>query len=64
VSLYCLAVLLRRAAPLSLLMPLLAATVPLAATLLAGPLLGEAINWPRMGLLTLACGVVAWASTV
>ncbi|MEZ5743599.1 MAG: hypothetical protein R3D89_07705 [Sphingomonadaceae bacterium] len=64
VSLYCLAVLLRGGAPLSMLMPLLAAVVPIAAMLLAGPLLGEAISWPRMGLLTLACVIVAAASAV
>jgi quaternary ammonium compound-resistance protein SugE len=64
VSLYCLAVLLREGAALGLLMPLMAATVPIGAILIATFVLGEAASWPRLGLLLLACAVVALASRV
>lgn len=62
VSLYCLAVLLHEGAALSLLMPLMAAVVPIGAIILAVVWLGEGPSWTRLGLLTLSCGIVALAS--
>jgi quaternary ammonium compound-resistance protein SugE len=64
VSLYCLALLLHEGAALSLLMPLMAAVVPMGAILLAVVWLGEGASWARLGLLTLSCAVVALASRV
>lgn len=64
VSLYCLALLLHEGAALSLLMPLMAAIVPMGAILLAVVVLGEGASWARLGLLTLSCAVVALASRV
>lgn len=64
VSLYSLALLLHEGAALSLLMPLMAAVVPMGAILLAVFLLGESASWLRLGLLTLSCAVVALASRV
>jgi quaternary ammonium compound-resistance protein SugE len=64
VSLYCLALLLHEGAALSLLMPLMAAVVPMGAILLAVFWLGESASWLRLGLLTLSCAVVAVACRV
>ncbi|WP_066553332.1 hypothetical protein [Croceicoccus bisphenolivorans] len=63
-SLYSLAVLLKEGAPLSLMMPLLAAVVPLGSMLLALTLLGEPASLLRVGLLVLACVVIGIASSV
>lgn len=63
-SLYALALLLKEGAPLSVMMPLLAAVVPIGAMVLAITVLGESASWARLGLLLASCGIVALASTV
>ncbi|AZI35618.1 hypothetical protein NT2_07_00970 [Caenibius tardaugens NBRC 16725] len=64
ISFYCLAVLLKEGAALSLLMPLMAATVPIGAILISVFVFGEAASWMRLALLGLACVIVAVASAV
>lgn len=49
---------------LSVIVPLLAAAVPLATVLVAVTLLGEKASWSRLGLLTVACAMVGVASRV
>ncbi|KHK93049.1 DMT family transporter [Novosphingobium malaysiense] len=62
VSLFSLATLLKEGAPLSLMMPLLAAVVPLGSIAMALVVLGEPASWPRIALLSLSCVVVGLAS--
>ncbi|NML93150.1 hypothetical protein [Novosphingobium olei] len=64
VSLWALATLIREGGPLSLLMPILAATVPLVVILIAVFVQGEPASWPRLGLLTLACAVIGVSGTL
>ncbi|MBF9152518.1 hypothetical protein [Novosphingobium jiangmenense] len=64
VSLYALATLIREGGPLSMLMPILAATVPLIVILIAVFLQGEPASWPRLGLLTLACAIIGVSGTL
>lgn len=64
VSLYSLAVLIKEGAPLSLLMPLLAAVVPLGTIVMALTILGEPASWTRVALLCLSCLVIGAASLV
>ena len=64
VSLYSLATLIKEGAPLSMMMPLLAALVPLCTIALAVAVLGESASWARIGLLSLSCGVIGLASLV
>ncbi|WP_225205833.1 hypothetical protein [Novosphingobium huizhouense] len=64
VSLWALATLIRGGGPLSLLMPLLAATVPLVVILIAVFVAGEPASWPRLALLTLACAIIGVSGTL
>lgn len=64
VSLYSLALLIKGGAPLSLLMPLLAAVVPLGTIVLALTILGEPASAWRIALLGLSCVVIGVASLV
>jgi multidrug transporter EmrE-like cation transporter len=63
-SFWVLAVMIKEGAPLSTLMPLLAATVPLAVVAVGVFFYGEAASWPRIGLLVTACLMVGAASAV
>jgi quaternary ammonium compound-resistance protein SugE len=63
-SLYCLALLLNQGAPLSLLMPLMAAIVPIVTILIAVLVLREGASMARLGLLLLSCAIVGLASRV
>jgi quaternary ammonium compound-resistance protein SugE len=63
-SFWAIATLIREGGPLSLIMPLLAAVVPLAVALIAVLVLGEAASWARLGLLVFACAVIGVAGAV
>lgn len=62
VSLFSLATLLKEGAPLSLMMPLLAAVVPLGSMAMALVVLGEPASWGRIALLSLSCVTIGMAS--
>jgi quaternary ammonium compound-resistance protein SugE len=64
VSFWALATLIREGGPLSIIMPLLAAVVPLIVTLVAIFAMGEPASWPRLGLLTFACVVIGVAGAI
>lgn len=64
VSLFLLAETIRQGMALSLIMPILAALVPMATIIIAVTLLGEDASWLRIGLLSTACVVIGIASTV
>lgn len=64
VSLFVLAETIRQGMALSLVMPILAALVPLATIGVAVALLGEQASWLRLGLLSGACVLIGIASTV
>ncbi len=64
ISFYALATLIREGGPLSLILPALAATVPIATIIIAVFVLGEAASWQRFGLLVFACLVIGYAGTV
>lgn len=64
VSLYLLAETIRQGMALSLVMPILAALVPLATIAVAVLLLGEQATWLRLGLLSGACLLIGAAATV
>ena len=64
ISLYALAETIRQGMALSLVMPILAALVPLATIAVAVTLLGEQASWMRLGLLSGACVLIGVASTV
>ncbi len=63
-SFYVLAETIRQGMALSLVMPILAALVPLATIVVAVTVLGEQASWPRLGLLSLACLLIGAAATV
>lgn len=63
-SLWSLAALIKGGAPLSLMMPILAAVVPLCTMIIGVTVLGEAASWSRIGLLCLSCLVIGGASMV
>ena len=62
VSLFLLAETLRQGMALSLLMPILAALVPLASILIAVILFREQASWMKLGLLSLACVLIGAAA--
>ncbi len=64
ISLYSLALLIKEGAPLSIMMPRLAAVVPLGTIVMALTILGEPASWPRIALLCLSCLVIGAASLV
>jgi multidrug transporter EmrE-like cation transporter len=64
VSFWVLAMMIKEGAPLSTLMPLLAATVPLAIVAVGVFFYGEAASWPRIGMLVTACLMVGAASAI
>ncbi|MCW1381576.1 hypothetical protein OLX02_01945 [Novosphingobium sp. KCTC 2891] len=64
ISFWALATLIREGGPLSLIMPLLAAVVPMIVTFVAVFAFGEPASWPRLGLLTFACVVIGIAGAV
>jgi multidrug transporter EmrE-like cation transporter len=64
VSFYILAETIRQGMALSLVMPILAALVPLATIVVAVTVLGEQASWLRLGLLSLACVMIGAAATV
>jgi quaternary ammonium compound-resistance protein SugE len=64
VSLYLLAETIRQGMALSLIMPILAAVVPLASIVLAVTFLGEQASWLQLGILAVACLLIGFAATV
>jgi quaternary ammonium compound-resistance protein SugE len=64
VSFYVLAETIRQGMALSLVMPILAALVPLATIAVAVTVLGEQASWLRLGLLSGACLMIGAAATV
>jgi len=64
VSLFVLAETIRRGMALSLVMPILAALVPIATIAVAVVLFREQASWLRLGLLGVACLLVGAAATV
>lgn len=64
VSFWALATLIREGGPLSLIMPLLAAVVPLIVSLVAIVAMGESASYLRMGLLVFACVTIGVAGAV
>ncbi|MDP3673520.1 MAG: SMR family transporter [Novosphingobium sp.] len=64
VSFYLLAETIRQGMALSLIMPILAALVPLATIAVAVILFQEQASWLRIGLLSGACVLIGVASTV
>lgn len=64
VSLFLLAETIRQGMALSLLMPILAALVPLATIAVAVTFLGEQASWMRLGLLSFSCVLIGVAATV
>ncbi|NBC37787.1 hypothetical protein GTZ99_14625 [Novosphingobium sp. FSY-8] len=63
-SFYMLARLIQSGVALSLILPVLAALVPLGTILVATTLLGETASWARIGLLVVACGLIGTAATL
>lgn len=64
VSFWSLATLIREGGPLSLILPALAAIVPIVTIVVAVFIMGEAASWQRLGLLLLACGIIGYAGAV
>lgn len=64
VSFYLLAEVIRQGLALSLVMPILAALVPLATVIVAITVLGEPASWLRIGVLCSACALIGFAATV
>lgn len=64
ISFWALATLIREGGPLSLILPALAATVPIVTIIFAVFVMGEAASWQRLGLLLFACLVIGSAGTV
>jgi quaternary ammonium compound-resistance protein SugE len=64
VSIGMLAETIRQGAALSLIMPVLAALVPLATIVVAVMFLGEQASWLRLGILSGACVLIGVAATV
>lgn len=64
ISLYALAETIRQGMALSLIMPILAALVPLATIAVAVMFLGEQASWMRLGMLSGACVLIGVAATV
>ncbi|MBU6266492.1 MAG: hypothetical protein KGN34_03055 [Sphingomonadales bacterium] len=64
VSLFTLSETIRRGMALSLVMPILAALVPLATIAVAVVLFREQASWLRLGLLSLACLLIGGAAMV
>ncbi len=63
-SFYVLAETIRQGMALSLIMPILAAVVPLVTIGVAVVFLGEHASWLRLGLLSGACVIIGVAATV
>lgn len=63
-SFYMLAEVIRQGLALSLVLPILAALVPLATIAVAVIVLGEPASWLRIGLLATACLIIGYAATV
>ncbi|HZU64261.1 MAG TPA: hypothetical protein VFF98_11295 [Novosphingobium sp.] len=63
-SFWMMARIIQEGLPLGLLMPMLAALVPLATIGVAVTFLGEAASWARVGVLGVACMLVGWAATL
>ncbi len=61
-SFYAMAVMFREGMPLGLLLPLLAAVVPLMAIAVGVMLFGETASWTRLGLLFASCILVGVAA--
>ena len=64
VSFYLLAEVIRQGMALSLVMPILAALVPLLTILIAVTVLKEQASWLRLGLLSASCVLIGAAATV
>lgn len=64
VSFWALATMIREGGPLSLIMPALAAIVPIIVVGVAVFAMGEPATWTRVGLLTAACLMIGYAGTV
>lgn len=63
-SFYLLAEVIRQGLALSLVMPILAALVPLATIIIAITVLGEPASWLRVGVLCSACALIGISATV
>ena len=64
ISFFLLAETIRQGMALSLIMPILAALVPMAIIAISVTLFGEQASWLRIGLLSGACVLIGIASTV
>ncbi|GGZ17501.1 hypothetical protein GCM10011614_35010 [Novosphingobium colocasiae] len=64
VSIGALAKMVQEGGPISIIMPALAATVPLALVFIGVFFLGESASWPRIGLLALACIIIGISGTL
>ena len=64
VSLFLLAETLRQGMALSLIMPILAAAVPLASILIAVCVFREQASWMKLGLLSLSCVLIGVSAAV
>lgn len=64
VSFWALATIIREGGPLSLILPALAAVVPIVTIMVAVFVMGEAASWQRLGLLSVACLMIGYAGTV
>jgi quaternary ammonium compound-resistance protein SugE len=64
VSLFLLAETLRQGMALSLMMPILAALVPLASIIIAVAVFREQASWIKLGLLSLACVLIGVSAAV
>jgi len=64
VSLFLLAETLRQGMALSLIMPILAAAVPLASIIIAVSVFREQASWMKLGLLSLSCVLIGVSAAV
>jgi len=64
ISFWALATVIREGGPISMVLPALAAVVPIVTIIIAVFIMGEAASWQRLGLLLLACLIIGYAGTV
>lgn len=64
VSFWALATMIREGGPLSMIMPALAASVPIVTILVAVFFMGESASWARLGVLAAACLAIGYAGTL
>jgi multidrug transporter EmrE-like cation transporter len=63
-SFYLMTVMIHRGTPLSMLLPFMAAVVPLALIGVGVWVYGEPASWSKLGVLTLACCLIGYAGTL